>query len=163
MQVAPRGGADAMDRAGQLGRLRAWAAERLPDLTVLLDDGWVLYGEWLWLRHGVAYDAAPDWLVALDLWRPDRGFAALADRDERCAAASLVLPPTLFTGVLGDRRTLEDLIGAFRLAHDAAAEGVVVRRADGQRCKVVRSGFVRRDDADWSGAREHNRLRARTS
>lgn len=156
--VASRGGVDAMDRAGQLGRLRAWAAERLPELEVLLDGGWVLYGEWLWVRHGVAYDALPDWLVALDLWHADHGFAALDDRDERCTAAGLALPPWMFTGMLGDRRTLEGLVGASRLAIDAAAEGVILRRTDGQRCKVVRPGFTRRDDAAWSGPQEHNHL-----
>lgn len=147
-----------MDRAGQLGRLRAWAAERLPELEVLLADGWVLYGEWLWVRHGVPYDALPDWLVALDLWHPTYGFAALDDRDERCAAAGLSLPPRLFTGVLGSSRALDGLVGASCLAADVAAEGLILRRTDGQRCKVVRPGFTRRDDAVWSGAQEHNRL-----
>lgn len=156
--VASRGGVDAMDRAGQLGRLRAWAAERLPELEVLLAGGWVLYGEWLWLRHGVAYDALPDWLVTLDLWHADHGFATIDERDARCTAAGLTLPPRLLTGVLGDRRTVEGLIGASHLAVDAAAEGVVVRRTDGQRCKVVRPGFARRDDAAWSSVQERNRL-----
>ena len=80
-------------------------ADVSPNLAPLLSDGWVLYGEWLWLRHGVTYDAAPDWLIALDLWNPDRGFAALADRDERRATAGLALPPTVFTG--GARRPLD--------------------------------------------------------
>lgn len=53
-QVASRGGPDAMDRAGQLGRLRAWAGERLDAVAELLADGWAAYGEWLWLRHGAA-------------------------------------------------------------------------------------------------------------
>lgn len=39
VRAASRGGADGMDRAGQLGRLRAWASERQPALTQLLDDG----------------------------------------------------------------------------------------------------------------------------
>lgn len=156
--VASRGGLGSMDRAGQLGRLRAWAAERLPELEVLLADGWVLYGEWLWLRHGVAYDALPDWLVALDLWHADHGFADLDDRDERCTAAGLSLPPRVFTGVLGSRQALDGLVRTSRLAVDAAAEGVILRHTDGQRCKVVRPGFTRRDDATWSGAQEHNRL-----
>lgn len=156
--VASRGGAGAVDRAGQLGRLRAWTVERLPALETLLAGGWVLYGEWLWLRHTVAYDALPDWLVALDLWHADHGFASLDGRDERCAAAGLTLPPRLSIGELGDHRMLERLVGRSRLAVDAAAEGAVLRRADGRRCKVVRPGFIRRDDAAWSGAREHNRL-----
>ena len=120
-----------MDRAGQLGRLHAWAVERLPDLAPLLRDGWVLYGEWSWLCHGVAYDAAPDWLITLDLWHHDRGFTVLEDRDERCTTSGLALSPTMFTGVLGDRRTVESLIGVSCFAAGAATEGLVLRRADG--------------------------------
>jgi hypothetical protein len=47
LRVATRGGADAMDRAGQLGRLRAWGAERHGSLVELLEGDVAAYGEWL--------------------------------------------------------------------------------------------------------------------
>lgn len=157
VQVASRGGAGAMDRGGQLGRLRAWAAERSADLRELLAGGHVLYGEWLWLRHGIGYDRLPDWLVALDLWHPDRGFADLMERDERCARAGLVVPPRLFTGVLHDRETLLALLGQSRVG-PGPAEGLVLRASGGRRCKLVAPAFARRGDEDWVGEREHNAL-----
>jgi hypothetical protein len=39
IQVASRAGAGAMDRGGQLGRLRAWVAEREGSLGPLVADG----------------------------------------------------------------------------------------------------------------------------
>lgn len=156
-RVASRGGAGAMDRAGQLGRLRAWSAERAGALEVLLADGWALYGEWLWLRHGVPYDRLPDWLVALDLWHCDSGFASLPERDRRCQEAGLVLPPRLFSGVLGCRETLVGLLGPSK-AGRCPAEGVVLRAADGRRCKLIAREFVRRTDEAWADQQEHNAL-----
>ncbi len=150
VRVAPRGGPDAMDRAGQLGRLRAWAADRSDRLEPLLADGWVLYGEWLWMRHGVAYDALPDWLIALDLWHPANGFRDVSERDARCAAAGLSLPPRLFTGVLVNRKSVGRLMERSVWAPGSPPEGVIIRGGRGERCKVVRDGFVRRDDASWS-------------
>lgn len=156
-QVASRGGQGTMDRAGQLGRLRAWSAERAGALEVLLADGWALYGEWLWLRHGVAYDRLPDWLVALDLWHQDRGFASLPERGRRCEEAGLALPPRLFSGVLGSRETLFGLLGSSK-AGTWPAEGLMLRAADGRRCKLVAREFARRTDEEWAGQQEHNAL-----
>ncbi len=158
VRVATRGGPDAMDRAGQLGRLRAWAAERSGRLEPLLADDGVLYGEWLWMRHGVAYDALPDWLVALDVWHPVHGFGDIAERDARCASAGVVVPPRLFTGVLESRDRLAQLMDRSAWARGQPPEGVILRRGDGRRCKVVRDGFVRRDDASWRQRPERNRL-----
>ncbi len=158
VQVASRGGVGSMDRAGQLGRLRAWAAQRAEPLQVLLADGSVLYGEWLWLRHGVAYDRLPDWLVALDLWHPEHGFADLSGRDERCARAGLCMPPRLFNGVLGSRKTVLALLRTSEFSTTYPAEGLVLRSHDGRRCKFVAPGFRRREDSSWADGRNHNAL-----
>lgn len=147
-----------MDRAGQLGRLRAWVSERDLALRLVLGDGEVLYGEWLWVRHGVAYDRLPDWLVALDLWRPSAGFASVVERDNRCKQAGLVIPPRLFAGSLGDRRALLHLLGPARFSSTDLSEGLVLRGKAGRRCKLVREGFERRDDEAWSHGLSYNEV-----
>lgn len=158
MQVASRGGAGAMDRAGQLGRLRAWAAERDASLRGLLADGWAIYGEWLWLTHGTEYDLLPDWLVVLDCWHPSVGFAGLADRDRRVEGAGLVVPPRLFEGVLGSEAAVTALFGPSRFSRSGGpAEGLVLRDAAGRRCKVVDRNYRRRTDEEWDD-RRHNAL-----
>lgn len=157
IDVAPRGGPGAADRAGQLGRLRAWAAERDEALRTLTADGTAVYGEWLWLAHGTTYDALPDWLVVLDLWREGSGLLPLTERDIRVTAAGFVLPPRRFAGVLGSRRALEGLLGPAAYCTSCRAEGLVLRLADGRRCKVVDPAYRRRSDEDWS-VRRHNAL-----
>ena len=86
VEVALRSGPGAMDRAGQLGPLRAWAAEHDDMLRQVLVDGTALYAEWLLLTHSSSYDRLPSYLVALDLWRPSTGFLTVGERDSACAA-----------------------------------------------------------------------------
>lgn len=166
IRVASRGGRGAMDRAGQLGRLRAWAAERTPALVDLLADNRVAYGEWLWLTHAVRYVRLPDYLVLLDIWSPTAGFAGLDERDELAVQAGLAVPPRVFRGTLETLDRLDELVGQTAWG-DERAEGAVLRRdhADGSfdRCKYVVSGFHRRSDEDWRGPRRHNQLKHRTS
>jgi hypothetical protein len=155
-QVAGRAGAGAMDRSGQLGRLRAWAAEHFAELRTLLGDGHAAYGEWLWLTHTVTYDRLPDWLVVLDLWSADTGFRSAADRDERAATAGLPVPPRLFHGALGGWAHLEGLVGPSAFGA-ASAEGAVLRQGD-ERCKFVPESFRRLGDEEWRAGRPTNEV-----
>lgn len=160
VHAATRGGPGARDRSGQLGPLRAWVAERAPSLRGLLTNGWILYGEWMWLRHSVRYDALPELLIGLDLCSPDTGFASLVERDRTLARAGLVPPPRLFDGVLRTRRRLDELLATSRYGDDRA-EGLIVRPVDATRAgvrlaKVVAPAFVGRTDESWRGQRERN-------
>lgn len=161
---ASRGGVGAMDRAGQMGRLRAWAAEHTSALSALLCDGSVLYGEWLYLEHSVRYDALPDWLVALDLWHPGYGFMAVEERDRRCAVAGVVCAPVLYRGVLRGDADLVRLAGTSRFGH-MPMEGLILRKErDGHledRVKWLRPGFARVREAHWRGGRPTNTLGGR--
>ena len=159
IEVASRGGPGAMDRGGQLGRLRAWAAERDEPLRGALDGGWVIYGEWLWLTHGTRYDLLPDWLAVLDYWHVAAGFAPADDRHRRAAQAGLAAPPRLFDGILGSEGALSALLGPSRWSSSGRAEGLVLRTKDGRRCKVVDPGYRLRTDAEWDD-RQHNMLAA---
>lgn len=147
LQVASRGGPDAMDRGGQLGALRSWVNASYAQLRPLLENGLTLYAEWMWLTHSVRYNQLADFLVVLDFWRSDGGFVPLPERDGLSHAHELVVPPRLFDGVLGSEAALMKLMGRSRFGSELV-EGVVLRRSDGQRCKILRPGFIRAGDAD---------------
>jgi hypothetical protein len=160
--VATRGGPDAQDRGRQRGPLRAWAAERSDALRELLAGGWVLYGEWLWRRHGVSYDRLPDWLVGLDLWHPEHAWASVEDRDRRCTGAGVLLPPRIRDwGRLRGPEEVESLLRRSAFG-EAKAEGVVLRRRGPRElrlAKVVTAGYQRLSDAEWPRG-ERNSLAA---
>lgn len=159
VEPALRSGPGAMDRAGQLGPLRAWAAEHDEALRRVLAGGVALYAEWLLLAHSSPYDRLPAYLVALDLWHPHSGFVAVADRDRACAGAGLTVPPPVWTGVAGSVDAVERLLGPAAWG-SGDAEGLVVRSlADpALRAKLVPAGFRRLDDDEWRAGRPRNRL-----
>lgn len=158
-RISGRSGRTTMDRAGQFGRLRAWAAERWPALDALLGAGEVIYGEWMYLTHGVFYDALPDLLIVLDLWSPARGFIPVAERDARCAQVELSTVPVRFRGVLGGLDALSKLHGPSAFSSELA-EGLVLRREeDGrlvERAKWIAPGFEQVSDAAWGDSRRYN-------
>lgn len=162
VRVATRGGADAVDRAGQRGPLRAWAAHHATSLRPLLRSRTVLYGEWLWFTHTVRYTRLPQPFVGLDLRSGHDGFASVRERDSILAEAGLLEPPRLFQGVLESWDRLMSLLGESCFG-DSPAEGVVVRRCDPpgeepRMAKLVAPTFTRRDDAGWRGRPARNRL-----
>jgi hypothetical protein len=159
VECALRSGVDAQDRGRQLGALRAWLAERTDPLRRLL-DGRALYAEWLLVVHGVQYDALPAYLVGLDLWAPESGFAAPAVRNELLAQASLAAPPELYRGRVEKIQKVEALLGPSR-AGSELMEGVVVRALDGNEAriaKLLRPGFSPASDAAWRRGRPRNLL-----
>lgn len=158
---ALRSGVGAVDRAGQLGPLRAWVAEHTDALRSLLGRSSALYAEWLLVTHTVVYDRLPAYLVALDLWSEDNGFATVGARDARCAAAGVATPPELWRGHARSVGEIEARLGRSAFG-DGPAEGLVVRRMDGAEprvAKLLRAGFNRLGDDDWRAGRPRNRLR----
>lgn len=160
IECALRSGVGAMDRAGQLGPLRAWLAGHDEAVRAVAGPGVSVYAEWLLLTHSVAYDRLPAYLVVLDLWHEGGGFSGVDDRDQTCRAAGLATPPELWRGVAKDTRMIEELLGPSTVG-PGPMEGVVVRsrRDPNRRAKLLRAGFRRLDDEGWArGRRPRNRL-----
>ncbi|MBW3642893.1 MAG: RNA ligase family protein [Actinobacteria bacterium] len=159
VECALRSGPGAMDRAGQLGPLRAWLAQHDDAVRRLLVDATAIYGEWLLVTHSVAYDRLPAYLIVLDLWRPESGFFAIDERNFRCGTAGLATPPEVWRGVPRRLDVIERLLGLSAWGPEPM-EGVVVRslEAPARMAKVVRAQFDRLDDEGWRRGRPRNRL-----
>ena len=155
-----RSGSQGLDRGGQLGAVRAWAAQRSDELRHLLAGGAVLYAEWLQIRHSTPYDSLPSFLIGLDVGRPANGFATADARNDLLSAAAVATPPELFRGIVRDLAQLERLIGPSRFG-PGPMEGLIVRTRDGGEpriAKMLRAGFARIDDETWRRARPRNLL-----
>lgn len=146
VECALRSGPGAMDRAGQLGPLRAWLAANDEGVGAALARWPVLYAEWLLVSHSVVYERLLAYLIVLDLWRPVDGLAMPAERNEATVTAGLSVPPELWRGVPGSLSTVEALLGP-------STWGAEPRLA-----KLVRPEFDRIGDQAWRGGRPRNRL-----
>ena len=103
-----------LERAGgrerQFNIYKQWARAHEAALLGLLGDRYVMYGEWLYAKHSLYYDALPHWFCEFDIWDRQAGHFL----DTRCRRALLApLPvlsvPVLYSGVAP--RRLRDLLG----------------------------------------------------
>jgi len=162
VEVATRGGPGAIDRAGQLGPLRAWAAQREDALRPMLLDDQVLYAEWLWLQHSVRYERLPDFLIGLDVLERSGRWLDVEERNTALRDAGITPPPEVWRGTTESSDQMMDLLGDSRYGEDVA-EGLIVRpihqRLNVPRAaKIVRSDLRLRSDESWAREVRRNQL-----
>ena len=86
-------------RERQFNYLKLWAKTHETTLHSVLGDRYVLYGEWLYAKHSVFYDALPHWLCEFDVYdREDACFLDTAARMALLQAAPIVSVPVLYQG-----------------------------------------------------------------
>lgn len=145
--------------------------QRFKDLAAALGTTPVLYGEWLFARHTIAYDSLPELLIPFDLFF-DGAFLDPLKTRTALRMAGFKLPPLVETGGSSTAPHLEGLrvpgaggtqlmaarVSAWSLE---AREGDVIKIGDGEkltaRFKVVRHDFKPRDDFTTSPL-EHNHV-----
>lgn len=142
--------------AEQFRPLWGWLGPRRDRLLEALGAQRILFGEWCYARHSVAYTRLPDWFLMFDVY--DRQAARFWSTDRRDALASeldLSCVPRIARGRF-QLPALVKLIDGSRVG-DAGMEGIVVRRDDGDwqvgRAKLVRAAFVQAIDEHWSRRR----------
>jgi hypothetical protein len=117
-------------RERQFGPLKAWAASVQHVLWERLGDRYVLYGEWLYAKHTVFYDALPHYFCEFDvLDQADGSFLSTERRRELLAGTPVVSVPVLHEGPLHEVSDLTAFVGpstcrtpAWRAAMRAAAQ-----------------------------------------
>ena len=99
-------------RERQFGPFKSWAATVAPRLRPVLTDRYVLYGEWLYAKHTVFYDALPHWFCEFDVLDTATGeFLSTPRRRELLAGTPVVSVPVLRAGEFGDLAELIALVG----------------------------------------------------
>ncbi|WP_306839339.1 RNA ligase family protein [Catenuloplanes nepalensis] len=99
-------------RERQFAPLKSWAATVAPRLWPVLTDRFVLYGEWLYAKHTVFYDALPHYFCEFDVL--DRRTGAFLDTPSRHAMLTgtpVVSVPVLRSGTFPSLAALTELIG----------------------------------------------------
>ena len=94
-------------REKQFGPFKAWAAGMRYRLWPVLGDRFILYGEWLYAKHTVFYDALPHYFMEFDILDTEGGGFLSTERRRELLAGLPVSPvPVLHAGAVADLRAL---------------------------------------------------------
>ena len=137
----------------QWNPLWPWLARREAQLTGRLGQELMLFGEWCYARHTIAYEALPDWFLLFDVFESATGIFWSCDRRNSLAEElGLYTVPRLFYGRLTLQK-ISDLIGPSAVGAPRM-EGIYLRRESSvhlfARAKVVSVMFKQQIEEHWS-------------
>jgi ATP-dependent RNA circularization protein (DNA/RNA ligase family) len=146
----------------QFRPLWTWLGHRAVQLIDAIGEHLIIFGEWCYARHSVAYTRLPDWFLVFDVYdRSTERLWAVDRREDLARNIDLVCVPRIARGRF-KLSELAPMIGRSRVS-DAQMEGIVVRRDEGDwqvgRAKLVHGAFVQNIEEHWSRRRlEPNHL-----
>jgi RNA ligase len=111
---------DGGERERQFALLKTWATTHQQKLWGLLADRYILYGEWLYAKHTIFYDALPHYFFEFDLLDAETGeFLSTDRRRELLKDSPLVSAPVLWRGLGRSVEHLQSLVRRSRYKTEA--------------------------------------------
>jgi RNA ligase len=90
---------------------KQWANCHAAALWQVLESRYILYGEWLYAKHTVFYDALPHYFLEYDVLDLEKKeFLSTANRQKLLAGLPLVSVPVLFAGKIQSHKQLIGLL-----------------------------------------------------
>lgn len=132
-------------REEQFDLLKRWAHHHSHALRETLGSRYLMYGEWLFARHTIAYDQLPHYFLEFDIWDREAGeFLCTPRRRSLLDGGPVVSVPVLGSMVGVDQ--LESFVTRSQWASSEQMEGLYLKHeVDGRvvgRYKYVRQGFL---------------------
>ncbi len=101
---------------------KQWANTHIASFWEVLGSRYILYGEWLYAKHTVFYDALPHYFLEYDVLDLEKQiFLSTPKRKQLLAGLPLVSVPMLFAGEL---QTYEQLISFLGKSHYQTSENL---------------------------------------
>lgn len=109
-----------------------------------------VYGEWLYARHVVEYDALPTLFIAYDIYNSaERTFLPPIDTRTVLTSTGFEVPPLIASGVFSASELVQLRDGESQYSTISPREGVYLKSGDGLvRFKMVSPWF--KSDDDWN-------------
>jgi hypothetical protein len=109
--------------------LKAWAGRHSGRLRAVLGVRYVLYGEWLYAKHTLFYDALPHYFLEFDVLDKEAGgFLSTDRRRDLLGGLPLVSAPVVWRGRTDAPERLPGLVGRSRF-RTAAGRQTLIRLA----------------------------------
>lgn len=99
------------EREKHFNLFKQWAYTHTETFWKVLGDRYILYGEWLYAKHTIFYNALPHYFLEYDvLDRQEQQFLSTQSRKQLLAELPLVSVPVLFAGQLKSHKQLIEFI-----------------------------------------------------
>ena len=95
--------------------MKQWASARRDVLYDLLGTRYIMYGEWMYAKHTVFYDALPHYFLEFDIYDREKGiFLDTPSRHEMLKDVPVVSVPVLGSGYFNTQEEMLELLGQSR-------------------------------------------------
>lgn len=99
-------------REKHFNMLKQWGAVKSQVLHSVLGSRYVMYGEWLYAKHTVYYDALPHWFMEFDILDRETGkFLDTPTRHKMLEGTGVCHVPVLYSGVVNNLEDITTLLG----------------------------------------------------
>ncbi|MDR6226780.1 RNA ligase family protein [Desmospora profundinema] len=100
-------------RESQFHLFKSWAHRYAGELWALLEDRYVMYGEWMYAKHTVFYTDLPHYFLEFDIYDRKSGHFLSTERRRQLLSQTpfIVSVKVLYEGPLASFRALQSLIG----------------------------------------------------
>ena len=151
----------------QFKALDKWIFHHQEALYQVLDQDLILFGEWMYAKHSIAYDKLPDYFMAYDLYNKVEGKFYNRDiLEARLHGTNLSLVREIYRGEIKKEQEILDMLqlpsvhasnGRVERVHLKIFEGDYVK----ERSKIVRQDFLSGNEHWTRGGVEPNRVQLR--
>jgi hypothetical protein len=88
-------------RERQFAPFKQWCTAQEDRLLALLEDRYVMYGEWMYAKHSVSYDQLPHYFCEFDIFdKQDQVFLSTARRQAFLSNSPVISVPVLHDGLM---------------------------------------------------------------
>jgi atypical dual specificity phosphatase len=132
----------------QFEKLNKWIIDHKEALFQILEDQHtILFGEWLYAKHSIAYNSLPDYFMAFDLYNKKKNLFYNRDKlVEALKDTNVHYVREMYRGNIKDKNQLLKMIEQKSEYTDGRVEGIYLKIFERDyvkaRCKLVRNDFI---------------------
>jgi atypical dual specificity phosphatase len=148
----------------QFEKLDKWIIDHTEALYQILDQDTILFGEWLYAKHSIAYTELPDYFLAFDLYNKKKRLFYNRDKlVEALTDTNVHYVREMYRGKLTNKSQLLSMIEQKSVYTDGRVEGVYLKIFENDyvkaRCKLVRNDFICGNEHWGKGIMQKNSIK----
>ena len=148
----------------QFEKLDKWIMDHSQSLYEILDQDTILFGEWLYAKHSIAYTNLPDYFLAFDLYNKKKKlFYNRKILEEKLKNTNIHYIREMYNGKIKDKNQLLKMIDQKSEYTEGKVEGIYLKIFEDNyiknRCKLVRNDFICGNEHWTKGCIQVNKIK----